>query len=123
MQSRFRSSTVFFSAAAVIAAAALAAPSSAFAAKATKKATKKTTKTTVTTAAPTTAAPTTAPKPLVPANSVTVDGISPERCAANKKAGKITYLSGFDYAATASIVEMIVPMQRAISPKCASTSM
>jgi ABC-type nitrate/sulfonate/bicarbonate transport system substrate-binding protein len=70
---------------------------------------KKTTKkpAAATTVAPVTAAPT-APKPLVPANSVTVDGISPERCEANKKAGKITYLSGFDYAATASIVEMIV---------------
>jgi ABC-type nitrate/sulfonate/bicarbonate transport system substrate-binding protein len=59
-----------------------------------------------TTAAPTTAAPTTAAPKLT--NAVTVDGITPDRCEANKKAGKITYLSGFDYAASASIVEMIV---------------
>jgi ABC-type nitrate/sulfonate/bicarbonate transport system substrate-binding protein len=39
---------------------------------------------------------------------VTADGISPERCAANRAAGTITYLSGFDFAATASIVEVIV---------------
>jgi NitT/TauT family transport system substrate-binding protein len=30
------------------------------------------------------------------------------RCAANKAAGKITYLSGFDFAASASIVEVLV---------------
>jgi ABC-type nitrate/sulfonate/bicarbonate transport system substrate-binding protein len=55
-----------------------------------------------------TAAPTTA-KPVGPSGStVTAEGISAARCEANKKAGKITYLSGFDYAATASIVEMVV---------------
>ena len=74
---------------------------------ATKKLTKpkvaKTTKAPASTVAPSTAAPA---KPLT--NAVTVDGITPDRCEANKKAGKITYLSGFDYAATASIVEMIV---------------
>lgn len=62
-----------------------------------------------TTVAATAAAPTTVAKPAGPAGStVTAEGISPARCEANKKAGKITYLSGFDYAATASIVEMVV---------------
>lgn len=42
------------------------------------------------------------------AAGVTTAGITPERCAANKKAGKITYLSGFDLAASASIVEVVV---------------
>ena len=42
------------------------------------------------------------------ASGVTVDGISADRCAANQKAGKITYLSGFDFAATASIVEIVI---------------
>jgi NitT/TauT family transport system substrate-binding protein len=40
--------------------------------------------------------------------AVTADGISPERCAANRAAGTITYLSGFDFAATASIVEVVI---------------
>jgi NitT/TauT family transport system substrate-binding protein len=40
--------------------------------------------------------------------AVTPAGISPDRCAANKAAGKITYLSGFDFAASASIVEVVV---------------
>ena len=31
-----------------------------------------------------------------------------ERCAANEAAGTITYLSGFDFAATASIVDVVV---------------
>jgi NitT/TauT family transport system substrate-binding protein len=39
---------------------------------------------------------------------VTVGGISEERCAANREAGTITYLSGFDFAASASIVEVVV---------------
>jgi NitT/TauT family transport system substrate-binding protein len=34
------------------------------------------------------------------------------RCAANKAAGKITYLSGFDFSASASIVEVIVAQQK-----------
>jgi ABC-type nitrate/sulfonate/bicarbonate transport system substrate-binding protein len=63
---------------------------------------------TVATVAPT-AAPTTVAKAAGPAgNTVTAEGISVARCEANKQAGKITYLSGFDYAATASIVEMVV---------------
>ena len=35
-----------------------------------------------------------------------------DRCAANKAAGKITYLSGFDYAASASIVEIVVAKEK-----------
>jgi ABC-type nitrate/sulfonate/bicarbonate transport system substrate-binding protein len=68
-------------------------------------------RTTPTTSAPaTTAAPVTTARPAAVAsgNGVTTAGISEARCAANKAAGKITYLSGFDYAATASIIEMIV---------------
>jgi len=56
-------------------------------------------------AATTAAAPTTTASP---AAGVTADGISADRCAENKKAGKITYLSGFDLAAAASIVEIVV---------------
>lgn len=40
--------------------------------------------------------------------TVTSDGISPERCAANEEAGTIRYLSGFDFAATASIVNVVM---------------
>jgi ABC-type nitrate/sulfonate/bicarbonate transport system substrate-binding protein len=35
-----------------------------------------------------------------------------DRCAANKAAGKITYLSGFDFAAAASIVEVVVAKEK-----------
>ena len=35
-----------------------------------------------------------------------------ERCAANEAAGTITYLTGFDFAATASIVDVIVAKDR-----------
>src|SRR5262249_53291103 len=44
--------------------------------------------------------------------SLSASGISPDRCAANKAAGKITYLSGFDFAASASIVEVVVAKQK-----------
>jgi len=37
---------------------------------------------------------------------VPVDVITAARCDANKTAGKITYLSGFDFAASASIVDV-----------------
>jgi len=40
--------------------------------------------------------------------SVTASGISADRCAANREAGTITFLSSFDFAATASIVDVIV---------------
>ena len=46
------------------------------------------------------------------APGVTTDGISADRCAANRKAGKITYLSGFDFAATASIVEVVIAKEK-----------
>lgn len=34
------------------------------------------------------------------------------RCAANEAAGAITYLSGFDFAATASIIDVVIAEQR-----------
>jgi ABC-type nitrate/sulfonate/bicarbonate transport system substrate-binding protein len=37
--------------------------------------------------------------------------VDPERCAANREAGTITYLSGFDFAAAASIVDVVVAEQ------------
>jgi NitT/TauT family transport system substrate-binding protein len=45
-----------------------------------------------------------------PAPAAIVDGqpFPAERCEANKAAGKITYLTGFDYAAAASMVEVMV---------------
>ena len=57
---------------------------------------------------PTTGSPTTAPS----VGEVTAAGIPPARCAANKAAGRITYLSGFDFSASASIVEVIVAQQK-----------
>jgi ABC-type nitrate/sulfonate/bicarbonate transport system substrate-binding protein len=54
----------------------------------------------------TAAATTSAPPSLV--GEVTSEGISPDRCAANEAAGTITYLSGFDFAATASIVNVVM---------------
>ena len=60
------------------------------------------------TGSPTTGSPTTVPS----VGEVTAAGIPPARCAANKAAGKITYLSGFDFSASASIVEVIVAQQK-----------
>ena len=37
--------------------------------------------------------------------------LPPARCEANRAAGTITYLSGFDFAATASIVEVVIAEQ------------
>jgi ABC-type nitrate/sulfonate/bicarbonate transport system substrate-binding protein len=93
--------------------AALVFSAPAFGAQKSKTSTKttKTTKARATTSVATTAVPTvaTTAKPSGPSgNAVTAEGISAQRCELNKKAGKITYLSGFDYAATAGIVEMIV---------------
>jgi ABC-type nitrate/sulfonate/bicarbonate transport system substrate-binding protein len=34
--------------------------------------------------------------------------VDPDRCAANREAGKITYLSSFDFAAAASILDVVV---------------
>jgi ABC-type nitrate/sulfonate/bicarbonate transport system substrate-binding protein len=56
-------------------------------------------------------APTTEPSASTsgaPDAGVTAAGISPERCEANKAAGKITYLSGFDFAASPSIVDVVM---------------
>ena len=39
---------------------------------------------------------------------VTAEGISDERCAENKAAGTVTYASSFDFAAAASIVDVLV---------------
>jgi ABC-type nitrate/sulfonate/bicarbonate transport system substrate-binding protein len=50
----------------------------------------------------------------VPAVPLVVAGapFPAERCKANEAAGTITYLSGFDFAATASIVEVLVAKQK-----------
>lgn len=46
-------------------------------------------------------------------SAVSPDAAFPEdRCAANRAAGTITYLSGFDFAAAASIVEVLVADER-----------
>ena len=50
-----------------------------------------------------------------PATCPTVESGEPipdERCEANRAAGTITYLSSFDFAATASIVEVLVAEER-----------
>jgi ABC-type nitrate/sulfonate/bicarbonate transport system substrate-binding protein len=57
-------------------------------------------------------ASTTTPTTTVSVGEVTAAGIPPDRCAANKAAGRITYLSGFDFSASASIVEVIVAQQK-----------
>jgi ABC-type nitrate/sulfonate/bicarbonate transport system substrate-binding protein len=63
----------------------------------------------------TTTAVTTDPDDSVPGDSIppVLDVVAGEpfpadRCAANEAAGTITYLSGFDFAATASIVDVLV---------------
>lgn len=38
----------------------------------------------------------------------TLAEVDPERCAANEAAGTVTYLSSFDFAAAASIIEIVV---------------
>ncbi len=66
-----------------------------------------------TTAAETTAAPTTeAATTTTEASGVTAEGISDERCQANKDAGKITFLTSFDFAAAASILDVVVAKDR-----------
>src|SRR4051794_37144016 len=44
-------------------------------------------------------------------DGVTAEGISDARCAENKAAGKITYISSFDFSASASIVDVLVAKQ------------
>ena len=59
-------------------------------------------------------AATTAPPDTVPEISP-VESAKPfpaDRCEANKAAGKITYLSSFDFSASASIVEVLVAKQK-----------
>lgn len=80
--------------------------------------------TSTSTAAPTSTSPTgdsavtsvetIAPPVTDPSTPAVVSGqaFPPERCAANQEAGTITYLSGFDFAATASIVEVLVAEQK-----------
>lgn len=51
---------------------------------------------------------TSASKATATVGSVTTKEISADRCAENKQAGHIIYSSGFDFAATASIVEVTV---------------
>jgi NitT/TauT family transport system substrate-binding protein len=43
---------------------------------------------------------------------VSATGITPERCAANKAAGTITFLTSFDYSAAASILDVVVAKER-----------
>ena len=65
-------------------------------------------------------APTTPPD-TVSADTVSPDTVSPvvagkpfpdDRCAANHDAGTISYLTGFDYAAAASMIDVFVAEQR-----------
>jgi NitT/TauT family transport system substrate-binding protein len=47
-----------------------------------------------------------------PGSSVAGGWFTEERCAANREAGTITYLTGFDYAAAASMVDVFVAEER-----------
>jgi NitT/TauT family transport system substrate-binding protein len=62
-----------------------------------------------TTAAPDTAAPETSSPDTTATDGTDAPGaaISEERCAANQEAGTITYVSSFDFAAAASILDVI----------------
>lgn len=57
-------------------------------------------------------AATTAAGGAVDPNGVSAAGIGDARCAANKAAGKITYISSFDFAAAASILEVVVAKEK-----------
>ena len=63
--------------------------------------------------AATAAASTPASAPAAPHGDAVVAGepFPEDRCAANEAAGTITYLSGFDFAATASIIDVVVAEQ------------
>jgi len=63
---------------------------------------------------PATASPATASPATVPAVPVVAAGqpFPADRCKANKAAGTITYLSSYDFAASASIVEILVAKQK-----------
>src|SRR5688572_16552372 len=64
-----------------------------------------------TTAAGTTAVATTEPAED-PMAIVAGEPIPETRCAANREAGTITYLTGFDFAATASMIDVFVAHER-----------
>ena len=56
---------------------------------------------------------TTAPDTTAPVSAVTSGAAFPaDRCTANKAAGKITYLSSYDFSASASIVDVLVAKQK-----------
>jgi NitT/TauT family transport system substrate-binding protein len=59
-----------------------------------------------------TTAATVAPSPTTAAQGVTMQAISPERCNQNKAAGKITFLTSFDFSAAASILDVTVAKQK-----------
>jgi hypothetical protein len=69
--------------------------------------------TTEETAAPATSGPTSTTTSTGPSSDEVVAGeaFPPARCEANQEAGTINYFSGFDYAAAASIIEVIVAEQ------------
>jgi len=46
------------------------------------------------------------------ASGVTTTGISDAECAANKAVGKITYLSSFDFSASASIIDVVTAKEK-----------
>jgi ABC-type nitrate/sulfonate/bicarbonate transport system substrate-binding protein len=60
------------------------------------------------TVADTASADSTAPASASSSDVVADEAFPEDRCAANEAAGTITYLTGFDFAATASIVDVIV---------------
>ena len=62
--------------------------------------------TTTAASTPSSGAPVSAP--ATGGDGVTAAGISDARCAENKAAGTITYISSFDFAASASIVDVVV---------------
>src|SRR4051812_50151938 len=47
-----------------------------------------------------------------PATGGTVGGFPAERCDANRKAGKILFLTSFDYAAAASITDVVAAKEK-----------
>ena len=53
----------------------------------------------------------------MPSGGVTADGISPQRCDQNKKAGKLTYLTSFDFSASVSILDVIVAKDKGFFEK------
>ena len=56
--------------------------------------------------------PTTSVPPSGSDSNVSGAAISEERCDANRAAGTITYLTGFDYAATAGMIDVFVAEER-----------